>query len=202
MSPPPTAALGLRPHTGWAALVAIAADAEWPRVVLRCRAELGDPTGDVRRNVYQAARGLPPTTAAGLVDAAERIAVQCATAAIKHAVGRVRADGADVQTCAVVVGMRSATPALESILRSHPLAHAAEGRLYQDALLHGAESCGLKRLAVPKRSIWQLAEPALGIAGDELRRWIDGLRREIGPPWAEDQKLAALAACVALAQLP
>ena len=202
MPRPPTAALGCRAHTGWAVLVAIHADAERPRVVLRCRAELCDPTGNVRRNVYQAARGLPLTAAARLVESAERIAAERATAAIEHAVGQVHAEGADVLTCAVVVGVRSATPGLGSILRSHPLAHAAEGRLYQDALLRGAESCGLKRLAVPKRSIWPQAESALGIAGDDLRRWIDGLRREVGPPWAEDQKLAALAACVALARLP
>jgi hypothetical protein len=35
-----------------------------------------------------------------------------------------------------------------------------------------------------------------------LRRWIDELRREVGPPWAQDQKLAALAAWIALARSP
>jgi hypothetical protein len=43
-------------------------------------------------------------------------------------------------------------------------------------------------------------EAALGVAGDELRHWIDQLRREVGPPWAQDQKLAALAAWIALAR--
>jgi hypothetical protein len=42
-------------------------------------------------------------------------------------------------------------------------------------------------------------EATLGVARDEGRRWIDELRREVGPPWAEDQKLAALAAWIALA---
>jgi hypothetical protein len=87
---------------------------------------------------------------------------------------------------------------LESILASHALAHAAEGRLYQQALLHGAESCGLEPVAIPKQSIWEQAEKALGVGQDELGDWIDRLRRQIGPPWAENQKLAALAAWIAL----
>jgi hypothetical protein len=89
---------------------------------------------------------------------------------------------------------------LESILGSHALAHAAEGRLYQRALLQGAESRGLDSIAVAKQSIWEQGESALGIARDELRRWIDQLRREVGPPWGQDQKLAALAAWIALAR--
>jgi len=89
---------------------------------------------------------------------------------------------------------------LESILASHALAHAAEGRLYQGALLQGAESRGLDTIAVPKRSIWEQGESALGIGRDELQHWIDQLRREVGPPWAQDQKLAALAAWIALAR--
>ena len=194
------AALGCRAHTGWAALVAIAGDAVRPWVVLRCRAELADPTGNIRRNVYQTARGLEPATAAGLVEAAERIASERAAVSIEQALRQADADGARVETCGVVVGMAPAGAGLESILRSHALAHAAEGRLYQGALLRGAASCGLKALPVPKRSIWTLGESALGITGSELRCVLDGLRGEVGPPWAEDQKLAALAAWVALAQ--
>ena len=107
-----------------------------------------------------------------------------------------------MRSCAVVVGASPAGPPLESILASHALAHAAEGRLYQSALLRAAESRGLETLAVPKRSIWDMGESALGIAPDELSHWINQLRREVGPPWAQDQKLAALAAWIALAQPP
>ena len=35
---------------------------------------------------------------------------------------------------------------------------------------------------------------------DELRHWVDELRREVGPPRAQDQKLAALAPWIALAR--
>ncbi len=194
------AALGCRAHTGWAALVVVSGGVARPEVVLRSRAELGDPAGRVRRNAYQSARTLEPAAAAALVEAAGRIAAEQAAAALKRTVREATGEGAVVRSCAVVVGTFPAGARLESILASHALAHAAEGRLYQRALLQGAESRGLDAVAVPKRSIWEQGEAALGVAQDELRHWIDQLRREVGPPWAEDQKLAALAAWIALAR--
>jgi hypothetical protein len=171
-----------------------------PDVLFRGRAELGDPTERVRRNVYQSSRALDPAAAAVLVETAERIAAGRAAAALERTVREARDEGVAVRSCAVVVGTFPAGARLESILASHALAHAAEGQLYQGALLQGAASCGLDTVAVPKRSIWDQGETALGIAQDELRHWIDQLRREVGPPWAQDQKLAALAAWIALAR--
>jgi hypothetical protein len=193
------AALGCRAHTGWAALVVVAGGVARPEVVFRGRAELGDPTGRVRRNVYHAAGALELAEAAALVEAAERIAAERAGAALERTVRDAADEGAVVRSCAVVVGKFSGAR-LESILASHALAHAAEGRLYQGALLQGAESRGLEPVAIPKQSIWEQGESALGVGRDELRHWIDQLRREIGPPWAEDQKLAAVAAWIALAR--
>jgi hypothetical protein len=192
------AALGCRAHTGWAAVVAVAGSLDEPRVLLRRRVDLSDPTGQVRRNVYQAARGVDPVAARGLVEAAERTARDQATAVLGQALRDVPADAAAVRACAVVVGAFPSRARLESILASHALAHAAEGRLYQQALLRGAEAHGLQTLPVPRRSIWALGGSALGIGSEELRCWIDRLRREVGPPWAEDQKLAAVAAWIAL----
>jgi hypothetical protein len=125
-----------------------------PEVVVRGRAELADPRGRVRKNVYQVSRGLEPAVAAEFVEAAERIAAEQAAAAFERTLLEARDAGAVVLTCAVVVGASRKAP-LESILASHALAHAAEGRLYQGALLQGAESCALDTIAVPKRSIWE-----------------------------------------------
>jgi len=189
-----TTAIGCRAHTGWAALVVVAGDAEQPEILLRCRAELADPSGRVRKNLYQASRGLEPAEAAPRVEAAKRIAAEQATAALK-AIVRDR----KVRACAVVTGAFEGAP-LESILASHALAHAAEGKLYQQALLRGAESLGLDAVAITKRSIWEQGESALGIARGELKSRLADRREELGAPWAEDQKLAALAAWIALAR--
>jgi hypothetical protein len=196
------AAVSCRAHTGWAALVVVAGEFARPEVVFRGRAELADPRGRVRKNAYHAARTLEPAAAAELVEAAARIAAERAAEALERTVHEATGEGASVRSCAVVVGEPAGNARLETILASHALVHAAEGRLYQGALLQGAESCGLDAIAVPKRSIWEQGEAALGVDRDELRQQIDGLRRELGPPWAEDQKLAALAAWIALARSP
>jgi hypothetical protein len=195
------AALGCRAHTGWAAQVIVAGGIAQPQVLFRGRVDLADPAGRIRRNVYQAARALDPADAAPRVQAAERVAAEQAAAAVERAMSKAADEGAVVRSCAVVVGSFPSRVRLESILASHALAHAAEGRLYQAALLQGAESCGIEAVAVPKQSIWEQGEATLGLAQDELRRWIDGLRREVGPPWAEDQKLAALAGWITLTQV-
>ena len=194
------AAVGCRAHTGWAALVVVAGGVARPEVVFRGRAELGDPDGRVRRNAYHAARTLEPAAAAALVEAAERIATEQAAAAFERTLREATDEGAVVRSCAVVVGTFAGEARLETILASHARVHAAEGRLYQGALLQGAESHGLDTIAIPQRSIWEQGEAALGVSRDELRNWIDQLRREVGPPWAQDQKLAALAAWIALAR--
>src|SRR2546429_753349 len=131
------ASLGCRAHTGWAVLVVVAGGASRPEVVLRSRDELGDPSGRVRKNAYHAARTLDLAAAAELVEAAERIATRRAESAIDGAVRRAAEDGAIVRSCAVVVGASGDAP-LETIVKSHALVHAAEGRLYQRALLQAA----------------------------------------------------------------
>jgi hypothetical protein len=65
-----------------------------PEVLFRGRAELGDPSGRVRRNVYHAARALEPAAAAALVEAAERIAVERAAAALERTVRDAADEGA------------------------------------------------------------------------------------------------------------
>jgi hypothetical protein len=194
------AALGCRAHTGWAALVVVAGGVAQPEVIIRSRAELSDPSGRIRRAVYHSARGLEPAAAAALIEAAERIAAQQATAALERMFREATDERAVVRSCAVTVGTHARGTRLESILASHALVHAAEGRLYQGALLQSAEARGLDAIAIPERSIWEQGEAAFGVAADELRHWIDQLRRELGPPWAQDQKLAALAAWIALAR--
>src|SRR5205823_1360689 len=97
-----SAALGCRPHTGWAALVVVAGGVARPEVVFRGRAELRDPSGRVRSAVYHAARALGPGAAAALVEAAERIAAEQAAAALERTLREAADRGAVVRSCAVV----------------------------------------------------------------------------------------------------
>jgi hypothetical protein len=50
-----------------------------------------------------------------------------------------------------------------------------------------------------RASIWDEACWTFEASMDDMKRHLAEVRREVGAPWAEDQKLAALAALLALA---
>ena len=80
--------------------------------------------------------------------------------------------------------------------------HAAEGELYRDVLVHALQACGLPVTGVPERDLWDRAATVLSLPTAELRQRVAELGRPCGPPWAQDQKLAAVAAWLALAAAP
>lgn len=88
---------------------------------------------------------------------------------------------------------------LAKILASHPLIHTAEGVFYREALATAAEKCGLEIARIPRRELLDRFARALGTDEDEAREWLTSMGRAVGPPWARDQKDAAMAALVALA---
>ncbi len=188
--------LGFRAHTGWAVLVAVAGPPAAPSVAYRCRIDLGG--SDVPRFVYHAAQEAGLAKAPRIIRLAEARACAAATRATREAFAHVESQGYRVVAGAVLLGSTRVPPALDIILASHPLIHAAEGHLFRSALTAGCETCGIKVHGVPERELWTRAEQNLGLKRTALRKRLDELGRVAGRPWAQDQKLAALAAWLAL----
>ena len=184
-------AIGVRPHTGWAILVAV--DGEVPAVLRRERIELCPP--ELPRQVYHdvGERKLPTGRAQARISLVEAAVEQATRAALRDA---VHATGA--QAIGLVAEAR-ALPELPSILRAHPLWHAAEGQLYRDALAAAAERLRLPVLDVPPRRVRSDAKQALSLSDAKIDALLRSLGSSIGPPWQRDHKDAALAALVALA---
>jgi hypothetical protein len=107
--------------------------------------------------------------------------------------------GYEVDCCAVLSGSGRTLPALESVLASHALIHAAEGEMFREALRHAAKRAGISVLEVKEKELSLRAIEVLGIPETKLVHRLGELGRAAGPPWAQDQKLAALAAWIALA---
>jgi hypothetical protein len=84
-----------------------------------------------------------------------------------------------------VVGKARHLPDIDRILASHALLHAAEGALYEKALLDAASEAGLAA---------HRGDPdTLEVSGA-----LGELRAALGPPWQRDHQLAAAAAFAAL----
>lgn len=193
----PHVTVGIRAHTGWAVAVALAGPVAAPTVVDRRRLDLTDP--EVPRQAFHVAAELDPAAAEELVERANRTAETLAQRAVGGLVGELRAAGHQVAGAAVALGGGRQLGSLARILASHAAMHAAEGELYREVLVHALQGCALRVTGVPERDLWDHAAAALHLPLPELRRRVTDLGRACGPPWAQDQKLAALAAWFAVA---
>jgi hypothetical protein len=183
-------ALGWKTHSGWAALVVIATDGELA-VLDRRRVELVDPADAYwAKQPYHAAEGLDRDDARDVVKRAIAAAKRSALREMRTALGRAREAKLTVAACAVVAGAPMPEWTVDEILAVHFRMHKAEGVLWSDALLGAAEACGVPTVAVREKAL--AAEPK------QTTERIARLGKEIGPPWAADQKQATLAALLAL----
>ena len=167
-------AVGFRCHSGWAVVVSVTGSARAPLVLERHRVELVDDA--LPRQPYHAIATLGAP--AGVVDEVAS-AASTAAAAILRSFSRVDALG-------IVAAQRRIPSSLDRILASHALLHAAEGDLYERAVIEAGNDAGLRVHVVDPRSI---TVPAA----------VDALRKSVGPPWQQDHKWATTAALAALA---
>jgi hypothetical protein len=93
---------------------------------------------------------------------------------------------ARVDAVGLVARERRVASGLDQILASHALLHAAEGHLFERAVMEAVDDAGLFVHVVEPQSI--NVPPA-----------VEGLRRFIGAPWQKDHKWAATAALESLA---
>jgi hypothetical protein len=101
---------------------------------------------------------------------------------------------------AILLSSGRPLPTFEKILAAHALIHAAEGEFFRQAFRDAAEALKIPVTGIRERELESQAEVVFGSAAPGLQKEIAGLSRLLGPPWTADQKLAALAAAVLLAQ--
>ena len=192
-------ALGLKAHSGWAALVVLGTRDGELHVMDRRRLELAEETdAQWAKQPYHAAEGLRSDEARKVVQrgvaAARRLAVREMRAAVK----RARDAKHEIVACAVLVAEPMPHWSVEEILAVHFRMHQAEGVLFRDALARAADACGLRLVAIPEKLLTEQAELALATSASALMKRIATLGKSAGPPWGKDQKDAALAAMIAL----
>lgn len=179
------AAIGCRSHSGWAVVVTVTGSLSAPEVLDRARIELLDGALPAHPYHEAAEEGLSTRDARSLIRKVEERAAKRASTALAAIVDTVEHDGTQIAGIAVVATDRAIPSELERVLRSHQLLHAAEGDLFEEALVEGASSVGrpVARVAPATSSI----HPA-----------VEALGKTIGPPWRKDHKLAAMAALTLL----
>jgi hypothetical protein len=188
--------IGIKAHSGWAALVVIGKRDDGFVVVGRNRIELVEE--EWQKQPYHAARRSTLDAARDVVTRGAETAQRIATREIRAAVSREQGGGNRVTACALLAGDSMPDWSIEEILAVHFRMHKAEGALFRDALARAAEACGTTLVTLPEKALVLHAERALGTSERAIATTIAVLGKGIGPPWGKDQKDAALAAVVAL----
>jgi hypothetical protein len=190
------AAIGCRDHSGWAVFVAVGGDPAQPQILARERIALVEDR--LPRMAYHAALDCEIERAAELVAEVERAAEQGAAASIESIRRRLHDDGHDVVGVAIAAGRTAVPTDLEKILASHSLVHAAEGELYREALVTGAERVSLPVTRFVNKQAISDAAAALGVDAEALSKRLGDLGKPLGPPWQKDHREATAAALIAL----
>jgi len=197
MPNPQRAAMGLRAHSGWAALVVVAGPARSPSVIDRRRIELITP--GIPKQPYHAAEKLELKEAQKLVERCAETASRLAQKALRAVQSDLRGQGYEVSGCGVLLGSGRSSSTLAATLASHALIHNAEGELFRNALQQASKRCGMPFLGVLDREVYERGAADLRVAIDKLKQHISEMGRTVGPPWTQDQKRAAVVAWLVLA---
>ena len=193
-------ALGFRAHSGWTVMVVVARSNHAPIVLERRRIETADASIRGSKQPYHAADRLEFEEADALIRTCRDSATRLATDAVSALVAQLTQDAHWVAGAGIVFASGRLLPDLTAILRSHALIHTAEGEFFREVLVQASQHCSLPVTRVREREIWDRGAAALGLNSAEVRRLIGELGRLLGPPWRQDQKLAALAGWIALAE--
>lgn len=198
--------LGLRAVAGGAVAVGVALDASGSRVVLSTMLATATEGDRLSLQPYHVAAEMPRGPDGG--PSAEMVAV---VAEARNRQDELAEKGLD----AIVVQLRdTGAPAVAALLINragwiadllsysiawpdHP--PVAEGLAVRDALRSALKLRGLPFVEMDEKSLPERAGELLSLSADDLDARLKALGKAVGAPWRKEQKLACLAAWVALA---
>lgn len=191
-----TAGLGFTVKSGWASAVLVGGSPAAPRVVDSRRIDLSDPAVPESRQPYHAGFGTARAAGADrsrLIAAVKRYGRRSITTLVRQH----QAAGHSLRRAGLVVGSLIDP---ERIANDHIRIHALEGQLFrsvvQDAATRNGLSCSIWR----DRDLLAAAAAILKQPERRLRETVTRLGAEVDGPWRAEQKAAALAAWVVLAE--
>ena len=184
------AVVGFRAHTGWAAAVVVTGG-DWPTVIDRRRIAYEPSAG---RFLYHQASEMGAVKGENLVTMGRRQALRAARRAIKDLIADLASRYFKVAVAAIPAGNTKLPNSLTEILAAHSRIHAAEGAFYRETLADACQALGLSVYRPPERDLSSVVSARTKLDTTQIAFRIREMGKEFGPPWSEDQKVAALAA--------
>ena len=200
-------AIGLRVKSGHAVAVILQGSVESPTPVARQVVELCDPAVAETRQPYHSGFGqaeADPKTIARRVKIIERAASASVSGlAAKLGVDRLEhgrtGSSRRVECRAALVTGSVIDP--ESVGNPHIRAHAYEGRLFRTVLEQALVAHGIRASVIVEKQLAEMARRRLARSDRAIKQRLSELGTAFGSPWRSDEKAAATAAWMALADL-
>ena len=198
-------AIGFRVKSGHAIAVILQGSVESPLPVARQVVELCDPAVAETRQPYHSGLGqaeADPKTIARRVKTIER----AASASVSELAARLGVDRLEqgrtgssrrVECRAALVTGSVIDP--ESVGNPHIRAHAYEGRLFRTVLERALVAHGIRASVIVEKQLAETARRRLGRSDRAIKQRLLELGTVFGSPWRSDEKAAATAAWMALA---
>jgi hypothetical protein len=190
-----SAILGFRVKSGWAAAVLLAGPVESPQTLGRRVIQLCDPGIPESKQPYHAKMGTLQTDDAK-VERLRKVIAKAAQESVSELMKEFQSDDRPINRANLVVGS-DIDPA--RIANDHIRAHALEGWLFRTVLEDALQSYGLNCAVIVERNAYKQAGEILDKSEEQLKQSLAQLGRALSGPWRADEKMAALAAWLALA---
>jgi len=187
------AALGFKVHIGWTAVVAVGGPPDEPQILAKTRIDVATTFDEGA--VFHGGQEMPIDDARAFIETSEKRFIERARAGLADF---VKVLDAKIIAAGMAADAARKLPPFESILKSHPLVHAAEGELYRRVFAEAAAALGVKPTRVPAKTLAASTAEALGTTPAKLDARLAALGKASGRPWAADQKQATLAAWLVL----
>ena len=181
------AAIGVRTHSGWGALVVVSNADGALEVIDRRRVVITAPGTAGVKQPYHFAENLELPEAETFIGKCFRDSEHLAASAIQPLLGELRDRRYRVVGSAILQASGRPLPPLANILASHALIHAAEGEFFRRAFRKAFEGLDLAVTGFRERDLDECARAAFGTAASRIRQQISTLGRILGPPWTQDQ---------------
>ena len=193
-----TAALGFRMHSGWGAVVAVSNEGKF-EVVDRRHIAVTESNDPKSKQPYHHVESFELQAAGAYLAECSATSGQLALTAIRDIVVELADRNYRVKASAILTASGRTLPSLEKILASHPLIHTAEGEFFRAVIHEACEEAGLAVIRLREHELDEDVRKTFGSKASHLKQCVSGFGKHLGPPWTQDEKLAALAAALVLA---
>ncbi len=192
-------AVGFRVRSGWAAAIVLSGPLSSPSVLHARRIELSDPAVPESRQPFHAVDDAQGDLEPNEDEIKKRVQVvrHVAEQSIGQLMTDCRANGWNPQRAGIVAGSLVDPFTIHS---PHIRAHAMEGRLFRTVVEDGVHAHGLSCIVLGEKTAFETASQVIHLNEDELKRTLTNLGRHAQGPWRSEEKLAALAAWVAVSE--